>query len=421
VKSPHVVQMLDHGVSDEGVPFIVMEHLEGKDLGAVLTERGALEPADVVSIVGQVAKALSKVHAAGLLHRDIKPDNIFVVDGEEELFVKLLDFGVAKNSAHDGSGPLDGETKTGQVVGTPFYMSPEQVTAQKTIDLRSDLWALGVVAFEALTGKRPFDGPSFGALAVKIAAGTVPRPSDAKPGLPRSVDEWFAKACAREPSARFGSARELADGLRGAFEGIVSMPPVLSDSGPRPRLSPSRPPTDPSGQIGLAETVGQAESSDRRALGRSASVAVAVPSSSSSGTTGAGVANQRSRLFTIALVMFAFGVLAVIGFVSLRSPAVPATASSGQATPSASEAPRPPDTAAQVGASPSGEAVAKVEQDAAASAGTASSAASSKSGHLAGAHPAGRPSATAHASAHVPDAPALSASARPAPHGDILY
>jgi serine/threonine-protein kinase len=244
-----------------------------------------------------------------------------------------------------------------------------------------------------------------------------------KPSLPRSVDEWFAKACAREPSARFSSARELADGLRAAFEGIVSMPPVLSDSGPRNRLSPpSQSRHDPSEQIGLAATLGQPESSERPALGRSASVAVAVPSSSSAGTTGAGVVNQRSRLFTLALVMFAFGVLAVIGFVSLRSPPGTAAASSGQTTaPSAAEVPQPTDTTqagAQGGSAPSSDPVAKIEQDAAP---IATSTASSKSVHLPNAHAAGRPSATPHASAHVTEAPALSASTHPAPHGDILY
>src|SRR5690606_600595 len=132
------VHMHDYGVTDDGVPFIVMEHLEGKDLGAYLTEKGALEPGEVVTIVQQVAKALTKVHAAGLLHRDIKPDNIFLCEGEDETFVKLLDFGIAKSAEVRGERDitLDGETKTGQVVGTPFYMSPEQVTAQKSIDAR---------------------------------------------------------------------------------------------------------------------------------------------------------------------------------------------------------------------------------------------------------------------------------------------
>lgn len=237
VKSPHVVQMLDHGVTDDGVPFIVMEHLEGHDLRDEIDARGALEPAQVVAIVSQVARALAKVHAAGLLHRDIKPDNIFVCDGEEEdeLFVKLLDFGVVKSSGVDQGGTLDGETKTGQIVGTPYYMSPEQVTAQKALDHRSDLWALGVVAYEAMTGQRPYDGPSFGALAVKIATGAPPKPSEANPALPEAVDHWFAKACARDAADRFSSAREMAEALRAAWSDTVSLSHVAvnSDSGRR--------------------------------------------------------------------------------------------------------------------------------------------------------------------------------------------
>ena len=246
VKSPHVVQTFDYGVTAEGLPFIVMEHLEGRDLAAEIAARGALPPATVITIVVQVAKALMKAHAAGLLHRDIKPDNIFLCESESEddLFVKLLDFGIAKTHNVEGEAELDAQTKTGQVIGTPFYMSPEQVTAQKVIDLRSDLWSLAVVAFEALTGKRPYDGPSFGALAVKIATTDAPRPSDTNPALPPSVDAWFAQACAREPSARFGSARELAERLRAAFEGVVSLPPIasgaMSDSGPRTGASPAR-------------------------------------------------------------------------------------------------------------------------------------------------------------------------------------
>jgi serine/threonine protein kinase len=247
VKSPHVVQTFDYGVTADGLPFIVMEHLEGRDLAAEIAARGALDPVTVIAIVTQVAKALTKAHAAGLLHRDIKPDNIFLCqsESEDDLFVKLLDFGIAKTHTVEGEAELDAQTKTGQVIGTPFYMSPEQVTAQKVIDLRSDLWSLAVVAFEALTGQRPFDGPSFGALAVKIATTDAPKPSATNATLPPSVDAWFAQACAREPAARFGSARELAEKLRAAFEGVVSLPPVvsgsMSDSGPRTGASGTRP------------------------------------------------------------------------------------------------------------------------------------------------------------------------------------
>jgi serine/threonine-protein kinase len=251
VKSPHVVQMLDHGVTDAGVPFIVMEHLEGHDLGDEIKRGGAIDPAKVVVIVSQIAKALTKVHAAGLLHRDIKPDNIFLCEGEEDVFAKLLDFGIAKNNAlPPEGGSLDSETKTGQIVGTPFYMSPEQVTASKTLDHRSDLWALGVVAYEALTGTKPYDGPSFGALAVRIATGGPPKPTEANPALPPTVDEWFAKACAREARDRFGSAKEMADALRAVFEGVVSLPARVSS-----RSGEGRAPSTPEAEaVGLAAT-----------------------------------------------------------------------------------------------------------------------------------------------------------------------
>jgi serine/threonine-protein kinase len=226
VKSPHVVQMLDHGVTDDGVPFIVMEHLEGQSLGQAMDKQGRLAQADVVAIVTQVAKALSRVHGAGLLHRDIKPDNIFLCAGEDEIFVKLLDFGIVKTSANE---QVDSQTKTGQVVGTPFYMSPEQVNAEKTIDARSDLWALAVVAYEALTARKPFDGPSFGALAVSIVTTTAPKPSQYNPELSSAVDAWFERALTRDPAKRFGTAKELSEAFRVAF-GHTTMPPPSNDS-----------------------------------------------------------------------------------------------------------------------------------------------------------------------------------------------
>jgi eukaryotic-like serine/threonine-protein kinase len=321
VKSPHVVSMYDHGVTEEGVPFIVMEHLEGRDLAAVIADRGALDPGDVVSVVSQIAKALTKVHAAGLLHRDIKPDNIFMCDGEDELFVKLLDFGVAKSrTAEPKEGTLDSETKTGQVVGTPYYMSPEQVTAQKTLDARSDLWSLGVVAFEALTGQRPFDGPSFGALAVKIATGEPPAPSSVNPKLPRALDEWFARACAREPADRFATAKELADGLRAVFEGVVSMPRSALPSESGSRGPSSLPPPGPGGgdvspSLAHAQTMNQNEpSTEASVLGRSEPGSVVVASQAEPARRGPKIA-----LFAAA----GAAVLAVVVSVVGRGPSAP--------------------------------------------------------------------------------------------------
>jgi len=163
VNSPHVVKILDYGTSAEGTPFIVMEKLEGQDLSAHLTERGSLPPDSVARIIRQLAKALTKAHAARIVHRDIKPANVFVCNTEGELFVKLLDFGVAKTLATEAQGA----TVSGMCVGTAGYMSPEQIVASKLLDFRADLWSLGVLAFHCLTGRKPFEGDTPGGYCLR--------------------------------------------------------------------------------------------------------------------------------------------------------------------------------------------------------------------------------------------------------------
>jgi len=139
----------------------------------------------------------------GIVHRDLKPDNIFLCASEgDELFVKVLDFGIAKGDARLGSG-----TTTGQVMGTPYYMSPEQIVGSRTIDLRADIWSLGVVVFELVTGLRPFDGESFGALTLAIH-GPLPPPSSVDPSLPPALDAWFARSCAVSPADRFATVKD---------------------------------------------------------------------------------------------------------------------------------------------------------------------------------------------------------------------
>jgi serine/threonine-protein kinase len=253
VKSPHVVQMLDHGVTD-GVPFIVMELLEGHDLGRHLhLHHKRLPIGDVAAIFGQVAKALTRAHERGIVHRDIKPENIFLCDqGSEESFVKLLDFGIAKGG--DGGGTLSSSTKTGATVGTPYYMSPEQIVGSKNVDLRTDLWSLGVVAYECVTGSCPFEADTFGALAVVVNSGPPPKPpSLLAPGLPPGFDAWFAKACARDPADRFASARELADALAVVARGDSWTAGAALPSGPRVSFPSS--PADPASETGLSATV----------------------------------------------------------------------------------------------------------------------------------------------------------------------
>jgi hypothetical protein len=165
-------------------------------------------------VVTQACKGLSKAHALGIVHRDIKPDNIFISNEDGDPFVRLLDFGVAKESVGTG---LD-FTASGTMMGTPYYMSPEQAISSKQVDLRSDIWSLAVVAYHALTGRRPFDGETLGALCLNLNAGLYQPASQLRPDLPSVLDDWFARAMAREPAARFGSAKEMADGFSDATD-----------------------------------------------------------------------------------------------------------------------------------------------------------------------------------------------------------
>jgi serine/threonine protein kinase len=237
VKSPHVVQMLDHGLTEDGTPYIVMELLEGHDLEQQIRLHGKLDPKEVVAIIAQLSRALTKAHERGIVHRDIKPSNVFLLDaGGGELFVKLLDFGIAKSPE---AGIAGSTTRTGSFVGSPYYMSPEQVVGAKTIDHKTDLWSLGVVTFEALTAEKPFYAETVGALALKIHRDPLPLMTKANPALPAALDAWFARACAREPAERFASAKEMAERLSIAVtgEGIAAGMAVESVPSPRRPLS----------------------------------------------------------------------------------------------------------------------------------------------------------------------------------------
>ncbi len=210
LRSPHVVQILDYGM-DQGRPFMVMELLEGEPLADRLKRLGRLSPEETYRILLHVAKAVSKAHEADIVHRDLKPDNIFLVHNEGDELAKVLDFGVAKVEATALDG--QGHTRTGSLLGTPYYMSPEQAQGNKDVDGRSDLWALGVIAYECLVGTRPFQSDGLGDLVLQICIRDIPVPSHFA-DVPAEFDAWFKKACGREPDERFQSARELADALR---------------------------------------------------------------------------------------------------------------------------------------------------------------------------------------------------------------
>jgi serine/threonine protein kinase len=211
LKSPHVVQIFGHGVAGDGTPYIEMEMLEGKTLLETISGTGPLPLGRAAEILDQLARALTAAHALGIVHRDIKPSNLFLIDAAGyDVFVKVVDFGIARE--------VDGEdvtlTKAGSVIGTPLYMSAEQLTGTGTVDKRSDLWAAAVVTYEMIVGQTPFQGTNAAALAVAVERGVFPAPSQVVSNLPPAIDAWFEKALARDPADRFASAEEMARSFR---------------------------------------------------------------------------------------------------------------------------------------------------------------------------------------------------------------
>jgi serine/threonine protein kinase len=245
IKSPHVVQVFDHGLLDDRIPYIVMELLEGENLSSFIQRHGGtLSPRVTAQILTQACRALGKAHAQGVIHRDIKPDNLFVLESDGEIFVKVLDFGIAKQ-AHG----IHNVTSTGALLGTPYYMSPEQMLSAKHVDPRSDLWAVGVVAYQSITGKLPFQGETFAGVAVAISQGQFSLPyAEGGLGSPE-LDAWFARALAKDANQRFASARELSDAFAAAAGSALSL---SGDSGVVPATSVA---TSPKTFHGVATTM----------------------------------------------------------------------------------------------------------------------------------------------------------------------
>jgi len=212
LKTPNVVQILDYGVFEE-TPYIAMELLVGEPLSARLQRRGKLEASEAFRIISQIGRALTKAHAAGIVHRDLKPENVFLVPDEEGEIAKVLDFGVAKKTL----GLTDSNTKTGALLGTPFYMSPEQAQGTKAVDSRSDVWSLAVLTFRCMTGELPFRSEALGDLLIKIVLQPIPMPSHVARGIAPSFDRWWERAAQRDPDRRFQTAKELVDALAPAL------------------------------------------------------------------------------------------------------------------------------------------------------------------------------------------------------------
>ena len=212
IRSEHVVRVFDIGkLPGSGIPYLVMEHLDGADLAATLSKRGPLPVGLVVEAIAQTCEALAEAHALGIIHRDLKPANLFLtesVDGSP--CVKVLDFGISRMLKRPAAMQL---TDPGTVLGTPSYMAPEQMEANERVDARSDIWALGTIMYELLVGRPPWTGDSLPQIFVKIMRSKTPRPSQHRSGVPHAIDAIVARCLAIDPEDRFQSVAELAEAL----------------------------------------------------------------------------------------------------------------------------------------------------------------------------------------------------------------
>ena len=251
VGNEHIVRVLDAGVSPEGQAFLAMELLEGVDLKE-LAYREPLPPPRLVALMLQVLDALEAAHQKGIVHRDLKPANIFVIRKQTEAgehdFVKLLDFGISKVRQE---GALDALTRTGMAMGTPAYMAPEQFFSAKDVDGRADVYSAGVILFELLAGRLPFDAQSYADLLVQIRTQPPPVLLSVAPGAPALLAEVVDQALARDLARRFRSAAVMANALRTSM-GMPARPPSRP-----PAPSPaSRAPPSPAGPLSDASMMG---------------------------------------------------------------------------------------------------------------------------------------------------------------------
>ncbi len=206
-ESPHIVQIFDSGRSEQGLPFLVMELLTGEDLRERLRREARLPPETAVRIGIQVLKALRQAHGAGIVHRDLKPDNVFLCRRDDEpSFVKIVDFGISKLQQHAG---VDTLTHKGAVLGTAFYMSPEQAQSFPDIDGRTDLFSVGAILYEMLTGEPPHTAPTYEAVLIAICTRDAPDVRMKAPEAPEKLARVVARALQRERDDRYASAQDM--------------------------------------------------------------------------------------------------------------------------------------------------------------------------------------------------------------------
>lgn len=214
IKSEHVARAIDVGTLADGAPYMVMEYLEGIDLAAWLKQRGPLPVTQAVEFVLQACEAIAEAHALGIVHRDLKPANLFVVRRADGLLsVKVLDFGISKLVDRDGSTPDMSLTRTATVMGSPLYMSPEQMESSRSVDSRTDIWALGVILYELVTGRVPFIADTMPELVIRIIKDMPPPLRDSVPDAPPELEAVIANCLEKDRSRRYPNVGRLAVSL----------------------------------------------------------------------------------------------------------------------------------------------------------------------------------------------------------------
>ena len=252
IKSEHIARVTDVGQLETGAPYMIMEYLDGADLGTISQRRGAFSIDDALECLLQACEAIAEAHALGIVHRDLKPANLFLVtraDGTPS--VKVLDFGISKVTGMASSGSDLSMTKTTTVMGSPLYMSPEQMASSRDVDARTDIWALGAILYELLTGTVPFQADTITQLCVMILQQSPPSLRALRPDAPEGLERVIVRCLDKDRNRRFGTIAEFAHALapfapRRARLSIERVSRVIEGAGlggSQPNLDEAMPPS----------------------------------------------------------------------------------------------------------------------------------------------------------------------------------